>query len=143
MGSGIELQGFDEFFEVLNQMNDDTEPVLKRAVAAAAEQYARDVKPKIKLSDVHRLPSAGTQTWRDDKHVQECITSSEALGKDGSFFALAGVSKKNMKAHWYIRLIEYGSYKMPAQAPFARTMTVNKKKYEEIFGNKLKEGLKL
>jgi HK97 gp10 family phage protein len=143
MASGIELQGFDEFLTLLNQMGEETSPVIQQAVAAAAQEFAKDVKPKIKLSDIHRLPGGNKNRWRDDKHVQDCITSSEALGKDGNFFALAGVSKSNMKAHWYIRLLEYGTYKMTAQAPFARTMAINKSKYEEIFSNKLKEGLKL
>lgn len=144
MDSGIELEGFEEFLTAIKAMGEESNPVMKEALQEVGKEFVKDLKPRLDelQKNPHRLPGP-SDSWRDSTRLADAISASRALGDDGNYYVLGGLSKREMKSHWYARLLEYGTYKMTAKAPFGRTIIVNFKKYEEMLASKLKEGLNL
>lgn len=143
MDSGIELEGMNEILEAVQSMGERAGIAIKKAVESTGDLYRADVLPKIPRSLKPRKADKGVNSWRTGEHAADHIKRSKVLGKDNNYYVLIGIGKGDITKWFYLKFLEYGTSKMPAKAPFARTIIQGKSKYNDNLIRVLKEELDL
>lgn len=128
MGVDAELTGMDELLDRVQELGRKGSIVQNKALKAAAEPVANDMKSLVRVSNVN------------EKHIRDDIKVSNVRSKDGTKYVRVGPGKDT---NWRAKFLEFGTSKMPAY-PFMSPSYENKKgEAKQIMKETIKEGLGL
>jgi len=128
MAAEIELQGLDELLNKLQQMSDRAGRVENKALKAAAQPVAEEMKSLVNVSSIDHL------------HIRDNIKISGVKSKDGIKYIEIGPGKDT---NWRAKFLEWGTSKMSAK-PFVQISYEHKKNdVLEIMKQTIAEALEL
>lgn len=122
---GINLDDFDKIIKHLEQVDANIDPIADEVTLAMAEvlqpalaqEMPRSVEPKTKTE---------SEPWRNGRHAGDDVEIVRAkTSQDGrSRYRIVGFkTAKNEDAHWYMRLVRFGTSKMEPNDFIARTLS--------------------
>ena len=112
MAAEFELQGLDELLNHLQQISDKAGRVENKALKAAAQPVADEMKSLVNVSSIDHL------------HIRDNIKISGVKSKGGIKYIEIGPGKET---NWRAKFLEWGTSKMPAK-PFVQISYEHKKK---------------
>lgn len=112
MAAEIELQGLDDLLNQLQQICDKAGRVENKALKAAAQPVADEMKSLVRVSSI------------DHQHIRDDIQISGVKTKGGLKYIEIGPGKET---NWRAKFLEWGTSKMQAK-PFAQPAYEHKKK---------------
>lgn len=111
MGAEFELQGLDELLNQLQQISDKAGRTENKALKAAAQPVADEMKSLVNVSTIDHL------------HIRDNIQISGIKSKGGIKYVEIGPGKET---NWRAKFLEWGTSKMQAK-PFVQISYEHKK----------------
>lgn len=138
MGAELILEGFDEFYDLLNKVSNPQEAE-NFALNAAAKYYEDKVKTKIPKSKLSK------------EHAADHMTITKpARDSNGTPYVQCGIDKSNNDEFFYMKFYEYGTTNknalgvtIPAQHFFENTISEEQANIQNVMQQAVAEKLGL
>jgi len=129
--SGIELQGIDAMVrEIRQRLTSGVDRLESKALRAAGEPIAEDMKSRVEVSD---------RNYTKSRHYQDDIRVSRVIRKDGMKYILIGATKStSWRGHW----LEWGTSRTPAQPHVEPAFHARKGDAVRIMAEEFAKGLR-
>jgi HK97 gp10 family phage protein len=129
MASEIELTGVSDIIAKLNTMSVNINKLVNTALKKSAEPVLEDAKATVVFKDVTGKGRAG-------------LSISNIKTQDGIKYVLVGVDKSDVSKIFYMKMVEFGTVKMPARPFLSVAFEKNKSNVNQIIKDVLSGGLK-
>jgi HK97 gp10 family phage protein len=108
----MEFEGLDDLIEQVNSLADETEmqQITKRIVTKSRDIAAERMRGKIKRSANNQ--KSGKKGYRPPGHAADNIPVSSIRMSGGEPTAAVGWEKADSSAFFYMKFVEWGTYKM-------------------------------
>lgn len=116
MANSVDLMGFDQLISELSNLGLRGDKIEDRALAVGAEPIRQSISEYAPRSASPK-PSSKSEPWRTGQHAADNIRVTKAKNEDGLKTVKIGIDKADRSPFFYMKFVEWGTSKMPAQ-PF-------------------------
>lgn len=126
--SGVQLQGVDQMLaEIRRRLGNGSARLESKALRAAGEPIAEDMKSRVNLSDEEHV------------HLRDDIQVSKVIRREGTRYVLIGSTKRTS---WRGHFLEWGTSTQPARPYVEPAFHARKGQALQILADELRKGLR-